>query len=82
MRAVELGRESEEESGGGGAGGEEEAGVSVVEEALGQLVLTYNDFGVRCSGDSLQAEATLLLDRALQEETGDTRLYLNRAGRR
>ncbi|KAG7264157.1 hypothetical protein CRUP_001668 [Coryphaenoides rupestris] len=78
VRAVELGRELEEELG-GGAGGEEEAGVSVVEEALGQLVLTYNDFGVQCSGDGLQAEATLLLDRALQEETGDTRLYLNRA---
>ena len=77
VRAVELG--SEEESA-GGAGAEEEEGVSVVEEALGQLVLTYNDFGVHCSSRGLQAEATLLLDRAIQEETGDSRLYLNRAG--
>ncbi|XP_059921996.1 tetratricopeptide repeat protein 16 [Gadus macrocephalus] len=78
VRAVELGQESEEESA-GGAGSEEEEGVSVVEEALGQLVLTYNDFGVHCSSRGLQAEATLLLDRAIQEETGDSRLYLNRA---
>ncbi|CAL8344393.1 unnamed protein product [Lota lota] len=79
VQAVELGQELEEEPA-GGAGGEEEKGVSVVEEALGQLVLTYNDFGVQCSSRGLQAEATLLLDRAIQEETGDSRLYLNRAG--
>ncbi|KAK0156497.1 Tetratricopeptide repeat protein 16 [Merluccius polli] len=81
VRAVELGQELDEEPA-GGAGGEEEEeeAVSVVEEAMGQLVLTYNDFGVQCSSRGLQAEATLLLDQAIQEETGDSRLYLNRAG--
>lgn len=53
---------------------------SVQEEAPFQLVLTYNDFAVQCFGRGLYAEATLLLNKAIEEEKGQAGLYLNRGG--
>ncbi|KAI4820376.1 hypothetical protein KUCAC02_028357 [Chaenocephalus aceratus] len=43
-----------------------------------QLVLTYNDFAVECFSRGLFAEATLLLNKAIEEEKGQAGLYLNR----
>ncbi|XP_051278154.1 tetratricopeptide repeat protein 16 [Dicentrarchus labrax] len=51
---------------------------SVQEEAQFQLVLTYNDFAVQCLSEGLYAEATLLLNKAIEEEKGQAGLYLNR----
>nr|XP_020450677.1 tetratricopeptide repeat protein 16 isoform X1 [Monopterus albus] len=51
---------------------------SVQEEAEFQLVLTYNDFAVQCFSRGLYAEATLLLNKAIEEEKGQAGLYLNR----
>lgn len=53
---------------------------SVQEEAQFQLVLTYNDFAVQCFSRGLYAEATLLLNKAIEEEKGQAGLYLNRGG--
>lgn len=50
------------------------------EEATFQLVLTYNDFAVQCFIRGLYAEATLLLNKAIEEEKGQAGLYLNRGG--
>ncbi|KAI3372949.1 hypothetical protein L3Q82_023389, partial [Scortum barcoo] len=51
---------------------------SVQEDANFQLVLTYNDFAVQCFSRGLYAEATLLLNRAVEEEKSQAGLYLNR----
>ncbi|XP_067377744.1 tetratricopeptide repeat protein 16 isoform X3 [Channa argus] len=51
---------------------------SLQEEVEFQLVLTYNDFAVQCFGRGLYAEAILLLNKAIEEEKGQTGLYLNR----
>ncbi|XP_026177903.1 tetratricopeptide repeat protein 16 isoform X2 [Mastacembelus armatus] len=51
---------------------------SVQREAEFQLVLTYNDFAVQCFSRGLYAEATLLLNKAIEEEKGQAGLYLNR----
>ncbi|XP_068559637.1 tetratricopeptide repeat protein 16 [Cebidichthys violaceus] len=48
------------------------------EEVRFQLVLTYNDFAVQCFSRGLYAEATLLLNKAVEEEKGQAGLYLNR----
>lgn len=53
---------------------------SVQEEVQFQLVLTYNDFAVQCFSRGLYAEATLLLNKAIEEEKGQAGLYLNRGG--
>lgn len=53
---------------------------SLQEEATFQLVLTYNDFAVQCFSRGLYAEATLLLNKAIEEEKGQAGLYLNRGG--
>ncbi|XP_045889871.1 tetratricopeptide repeat protein 16-like isoform X3 [Micropterus dolomieu] len=53
---------------------------SVQEEVHFQLVLTYNDFAVQCFSRGLYAEATLLLNKAIDEEKGQAGLYLNRGG--
>ncbi|XP_029019215.1 tetratricopeptide repeat protein 16 isoform X4 [Betta splendens] len=47
-------------------------------EAELQLVLTYNDLAVQCFGRGLYAEATVLLNKAVQGEKGLAGLYLNR----
>ncbi|XP_026199471.1 tetratricopeptide repeat protein 16 isoform X2 [Anabas testudineus] len=51
---------------------------SLQEEVEFQLVLTYNDFAVQCFSRGLYAEATLLLNKAIEEEKGQAGLYLNR----
>ncbi|XP_037338147.2 tetratricopeptide repeat protein 16 isoform X2 [Pungitius pungitius] len=51
---------------------------SVEEEVRFQLVLTYNDLAVQCFGRGLHAEATVLLNKAVEEEKGEAGLYLNR----
>ncbi|XP_071339987.1 tetratricopeptide repeat protein 16 isoform X2 [Trachinotus anak] len=43
-----------------------------------QLVLTYNDFAVQCFSRGQFAEATLLLNKAIEEEKDQPGLYLNR----
>lgn len=53
---------------------------SLHEEVEFQLVLTYNDFAVQCFSRGLYAEATLLLNKAIEEEKGQAGLYLNRGG--
>ncbi|XP_047446944.1 tetratricopeptide repeat protein 16 [Mugil cephalus] len=52
--------------------------TSLPEEAQFQLVLTYNDFAVQCFSRGLYAEATLLLNKAIEQEKGLAGLYLNR----
>ncbi|XP_068452386.1 tetratricopeptide repeat protein 16 isoform X2 [Clinocottus analis] len=89
VQAVELSEEEEEEKkkekevrGQTEAGEQQEEGQeergSMEQEAQLQLVLTYNDFAVECFSRGLYAEATLLLNRAVQEERGRAGLYLNR----
>lgn len=53
---------------------------SVQEEAQFQLALIYNDFAVQCFCKGLYAEATLLLNKAIEEEKGQAGLYVNRGG--
>ncbi|KAK5870661.1 hypothetical protein PBY51_003588 [Eleginops maclovinus] len=79
VQAVELWKEEEEEIGGEAEAAErkDERG-SVEEEVQFQLVLTYNDFAVECFKRGLYAEATLLLNKAIEEEKGQGGLYLNR----
>lgn len=63
-----------------GARDERDDHGSLQEEVEFQLVLTYNDFGVQCFSRGLYAEATLLLNKAIEEEKGQAGLYLNRGG--
>uniref|UniRef100_A0AAQ4PVM2 Tetratricopeptide repeat domain 16 n=1 Tax=Gasterosteus aculeatus aculeatus TaxID=481459 RepID=A0AAQ4PVM2_GASAC len=58
--------------------GQQDGRGSVEEEVRFQLVLTYNDFAVQCFGRGLHAEATVLLNKAVEEEKGQAGLYLNR----
>ena len=53
---------------------------TVREEAQAQLVLTYNDFAVQCFSRGFHPEATLLLNKAIQEEKRERGLYMNRGG--
>ncbi|KAM7018113.1 tetratricopeptide repeat protein 16-like [Tautogolabrus adspersus] len=53
-------------------------GGSLQHEENFQLVLTYNAFAVECFSKGLYAEATLLLNKAIEEEKGQACLYLNR----
>uniref|UniRef100_A0A3Q4HRF7 Tetratricopeptide repeat protein 16-like n=1 Tax=Neolamprologus brichardi TaxID=32507 RepID=A0A3Q4HRF7_NEOBR len=43
-----------------------------------KLALIYNDFAVQCFCKGLYAEATLLLNKAIEEEKGQAGLYVNR----
>ncbi|XP_068167516.1 tetratricopeptide repeat protein 16 [Antennarius striatus] len=70
IQAVELSEEKEE------IRGQSEAFVQ--EEAHFQLVLTFNDLAIQCFSRRLFAEATLLLNKAIEEEKGQAGLYLNR----
>lgn len=72
--------EEKEVSGQAEARKEKDEPESVQEEAQFQLVLTYNDFAVQCFSRGLCAEATLLLNKAIEEEKGQAGLYLNRGG--
>lgn len=72
--------EEKEVSGQAEARTEKDEPESVQEEAQFQLVLTYNDFAVQCFSRGLYAEATLLLNKAIEEEKGQAGLYLNRGG--
>ncbi|XP_056231829.1 tetratricopeptide repeat protein 16-like [Seriola aureovittata] len=51
---------------------------SFEEQVEFQLVLTYNDFAVQCFSRAQYAEATLLLNKAIEEEKSQAGLYLNR----
>ncbi|XP_041644422.1 tetratricopeptide repeat protein 16 [Cheilinus undulatus] len=51
---------------------------SLQDEVQSQLVLTYNDFAVQCFTKGLYAEATLLLNKAIEEEKDQAFLYLHR----
>ncbi len=83
---MELNEEEEEEEGEKEVRGqaeardEEDERGSIQEEVQFQLVLTYNDFAVQCFSRGLYAEATLLLNKAIEEEKGQAGLYLNRGG--
>ncbi|KAJ8006061.1 hypothetical protein DPEC_G00124350 [Dallia pectoralis] len=70
--AVEL-----SEAGGQGVEPQEDQ-REVQEEAQAQLVLTYNDFAVRCFSRSFYAEAVTLLNKAIQEQKEESGLYINR----
>lgn len=76
VQAIELSETHEEV----GAQAEKDEPDSLREEATFQLVLTYNDFAVQCFSRGLYAEATLLLNKAVEEEKGQAGLYLNRGG--
>ncbi|CAJ1069680.1 tetratricopeptide repeat protein 16-like isoform X1 [Xyrichtys novacula] len=52
--------------------------ISLQKDVQFQLVLTYNDFAIQCFSRGLYAEATLLLNKAIEEEKGQAGLYLNR----
>ncbi|KAF7658262.1 hypothetical protein LDENG_00015370 [Lucifuga dentata] len=80
VKAVELSEEEEEHEirGQAKARKDEEDCGSVDHEAKAQLILTYNDFAVQCFSRSLYPEATLLLNKAIQEEKSQAGLYLNR----
>ncbi|XP_074526579.1 tetratricopeptide repeat protein 16-like [Halichoeres trimaculatus] len=79
VQAVELReREEEEEEEERQEVRDQEKPPSLQEEAHFQLVLTYNDFAVQCFSRGLYAEATLLLNKAIEEEKGQACLYLNR----
>uniref|UniRef100_A0A4W6CSI1 Tetratricopeptide repeat domain 16 n=1 Tax=Lates calcarifer TaxID=8187 RepID=A0A4W6CSI1_LATCA len=82
VQAVELSEEEEgEESGVTGraeARDKKDECVSFEKEVEFQLVLTYNDFAVQCFSSGLYAEATLLLNKAIEEEKSQAGLYLNR----
>lgn len=82
VQAVELSEEEEEREVRGQveAKDKKDEHGSVQEEAQFQLVLTYNDFAVQCFSRGLYAEATLLLNKAIEEEKGQAGLYLNRGG--
>lgn len=81
VQAVELSEEEDKEvSAQTEARKEKDGPGSVQEEAQFQLVLTYNDFAVQCFSRGLYAEATLLLNKAIEEEKGQAGLYLNRGG--
>ncbi|XP_060893495.1 tetratricopeptide repeat protein 16 [Labrus mixtus] len=56
----------------------DDEGGSLQQEVNFQLVLTYNDFSVGCFSRGLYAEATLLLNKAIEEEKEQAALYLNR----
>ncbi|XP_029999026.1 tetratricopeptide repeat protein 16-like [Sphaeramia orbicularis] len=71
VHTVEL---SEDEEGVGGQGGKQEE----EEEAKFQLVLTYNDLAVQCFCRGLYEEATLLLNKAIEDQKNQAGLYLNR----
>lgn len=78
---MELSKEEEGKDRGQAEGRDEKDECdSVQEEAQFQLVLTYNDFAVQCFSRGLYAEATLLLNKAIEEEKGQAGLYLNRGG--
>ncbi|XP_078107627.1 tetratricopeptide repeat protein 16-like isoform X2 [Sander vitreus] len=81
VQAVELSAEEEEEEevrGQAEAKDKKDEHGSVEEEVQFQLILTYNDFAVQCFNRGLYAEATLLLNKAIEEEKGQAGLYLNR----
>ncbi|XP_029295861.1 tetratricopeptide repeat protein 16 isoform X2 [Cottoperca gobio] len=77
VQAVEL-SEEEEVRGQAKAIEEEDECGAVEEEVQFQLVLTYNDFAVQCFSRGLYTEATLLLNKAIEEEKSQAGLYLNR----
>ncbi|KAM8887072.1 tetratricopeptide repeat protein 16-like isoform 2-T2 [Spinachia spinachia] len=74
VRGQTDGRGSREEE----VRGQTDGRSSVEKEVRFQLVLTFNDFAVQCFGRGLHAEATLLLNKAIEEEKGQAGLYLNR----
>ncbi|KAL6114942.1 ttc16 [Pungitius sinensis] len=74
VRGQKDGRGSVEEE----VRGQTDGRGSVEEEVRFQLVLTYNDLAVQCFGRGLHAEATVLLNKAVEEEKGEAGLYLNR----
>ncbi|XP_034727076.1 tetratricopeptide repeat protein 16 [Etheostoma cragini] len=79
VQAVELSVDGEEEVRGQvEARDEKDEHGSVEEEGQFQLILTYNDFAVQCFNRGLYAEATLLLNKAIEEEKSQAGLYLNR----
>ncbi len=84
VQAVELSEQEEEAEEKVKGQAEARAGKdeldSVEEEARFQLVLTYNDFAVQCFSRGLYAEATLLLNKAIDNEKSLAGLYLNRGG--
>ncbi len=84
VQAVELSEQREEAKERVKGQAEARAGKdeldSVEEEARFQLVLTYNDFAVQCFSRGLYAEATLLLNKAIDNEKSQAGLYLNRGG--
>lgn len=80
VQAIELSEMHKEVGAKAEAGEEKDEPDSLQEEATFQLVLTYNDFAVECFSRGLYAEATLLLNKAIEEEKGQAGLYLNRGG--
>lgn len=79
VKAVEL-SEDEKVTGQTEAKVKEDQDEPVQEEGRIQLALAYNDFAVQCFSRGFYTDATLLLNKAINEETGLAGLYLNRGG--
>lgn len=73
VQAVELSKEKDQEA-------TCDRDKSIREEAHLQMVLTYNDFAVEVFSRGFHHDATLLLNRAIEEEKDQASLYLNRGG--
>ncbi|KAM6931353.1 tetratricopeptide repeat protein 16-like [Xenentodon cancila] len=89
VQAVDLCKEEDEEVGeevergkevigSGGTRSDKDGSNSIKEEVHLQMVLTYNDFAVQCFTRGLYSEATVLLNKAIEEEKDQASLYLNR----
>lgn len=50
------------------------------QDAYNQLVLTYNDFAVHCFNQGFYSEATMLFNKAIQEQSDESGLFINRGG--
>ncbi|XP_053337679.1 tetratricopeptide repeat protein 16 [Clarias gariepinus] len=48
------------------------------QDAYIQLVLTYNDFAVHCFNQGFYSEATMLFNKAIQEQSVESGLFINR----
>lgn len=53
-------------------------GTKTSQDAMRQLVLTYNDFAIECYSKGYYEEAISLLDQAIKRERNEKGFYLNR----
>lgn len=61
-------------------GGMQDNSEDLEEDAQTQLVLTYNDFAIRCFSRGLYGEAIMLLNKAIEKQRDASELFINRGG--